>query len=82
MVSKTSSIPDDGSDAAHFVTVNCPNGQLVVGGGASSYNDNQPNYPEVISTYPSSQSSWTAQGGLSWGSGNQFITVYAVCVDG
>jgi hypothetical protein len=81
IVSNSSTVPDDASGEYHVVSVTCPAGKVVIGGGSTGVNTGWL-YPEVVNDWPSADNEWTARAALSFGTGDQTITVYAICVDG
>jgi hypothetical protein len=58
-------------------TATCPEGQTVIGGGASK----TAGITFVSSTYPSAIDSWTATAGSFFNGSSQTLTVYAICAD-
>jgi hypothetical protein len=79
--------------ADKWVTVTCPRGRRLIGGGASTHPASAPSL-KPIDSYPSTAggkplaagakdpSSWTAvgaAGGMQFGTGNPTTTAYAIC---
>ncbi|KAJ1965431.1 hypothetical protein GGI12_000768 [Dipsacomyces acuminosporus] len=64
------------SDEAISVTVNCPPGRRITGGGARTNNLDR---AFIAATFPSSGTSWTGSATSPTGAGFT-LTVFAVCI--
>jgi hypothetical protein len=71
-------IPDGQSDPT-TVSVPCPTGMNVLGGGAHIENDSPPG-SQVLESAPDGRTGWKATGINFTGSGDKTFTVYATCV--
>jgi len=69
----TENLGSNGTSGAY--TASCPNGKLIIGGGAYTDNGNW-----VLNTsYPSASDTWTATFHAIGNVGNGTATVYAIC---
>jgi hypothetical protein len=74
----TTTLPDD--SAAHSLTVNCPKGSKVGGGGVALSPDDPFNLAEPAGSYPSGKREWTAVG-EAYDTGVE-LTAFAKCLKG
>jgi len=70
------------TNTTHSATASatCGAGKVMISGGAQITTNDAPEKTELVSSYPSSASTWTVVGAASVGGGKTWsLTAYALC---